>query len=159
MIRVVGVALMAVATLAGCHNRQLKDCGQLPDDTAVGNAGCLLVSDNRLMMVQQQLDGSWATPGGTAEPGERAACTAWRETREETGLTVKVIKPLQILDNGFHVYHCTVLDNVAVTAVDTLEVADQQWLDGEQRAKVVWRFPAQRQIMENLFQELTAAEK
>ena len=61
-----------MALLQGCSVAP-ADCDQLPQDHAVGNAGCLVVVDGSALLVQQRLGGGWSIPGGTAEPGERAA--------------------------------------------------------------------------------------
>ena len=46
----------------------------------------------RLLLVRRGREpgrGLWSLPGGRCEPGEDAAATAVRETREETGLAVR----------------------------------------------------------------------
>ena len=43
----------------------------------------------RLLLVRQSDDGTWSTPGGLIEPGERPADAAVREVWEETGLLVQ----------------------------------------------------------------------
>ena len=40
--------------------------------------------------------GKWSLPGGFVDPGERSKHAARRETREETGLTVKVISTVRV---------------------------------------------------------------
>lgn len=133
------------------------DCAQLPADARVGNAGCLLASDGAVLMVQQRLNGSWALPGGTAESGERAACTAARETREETGLTVQVQLHLLTLDNGFHIYRCAYTGEQALVPQDWIEIRAVAWQDARQRAVVPWRFSAQRDQIEALMRQQEAA--
>jgi 8-oxo-dGTP pyrophosphatase MutT (NUDIX family) len=39
-------------------------------------------------------DGSWVFPKGTPTPGESLEATALREVREETGLDVRIVRPL-----------------------------------------------------------------
>ena len=46
----------------------------------------------RLLLIRRGTEpgrGRWSVPGGRCEPGEDAATTAVRETREETGLVVR----------------------------------------------------------------------
>ena len=139
--------------LLGCAAQQ-QDCGQLEQDQAMGNAGCLIVQGDRLLLVQQQLGGTWGIPGGTADAGERAACTAARETQEETGLTVRVREPLQVLDNGFHIYRCDVDEGGVPQPRDSVEIRAAAWFDAAQRQNLPWRFPAQRGPTEALIQAL-----
>lgn len=129
-----------------------QDCGQLPQDLAAGNAGCLITRPGAVVMVQQQLSGTWAIPGGTAEPGERAACTAARETAEETGFKVNVVEPLVVLDNGFHIYRCDVDPNTEPHRIDALEIRDVQWKSALERAQIEWRFPQYQEVTEALIQ-------
>ena len=131
-------ATMVLGAVTGCGGAPVLDCAQQPQDRHHGNAGCLVVDGGRLLMVQQRITGLWALPGGTAEPGERAVCTAWRETREETGLEVRVGELLHRFDNGFRLYRCTPAEpqqapSAAATGPgDALEIADLGWLDRHQ---------------------------
>ena len=145
--------LMAVLT-AGCTESAV-DCGELAQDKSVGNAGCLVVAQDALAMVQQRRDDSWSIPGGTAESGERAACTAARETREETGLNVRPVKLLQVLDNGFHIYWCENVGDVAMQPRDRLEIRDVAWKRADERGGLVWRFPAEQPLVEALIEANT----
>jgi 8-oxo-dGTP pyrophosphatase MutT (NUDIX family) len=43
----------------------------------------------------------WTLPKGQPEPGERIEQTALREVREETGLTVRLLGPLDVIDYWF----------------------------------------------------------
>lgn len=42
--------------------------------------------------------GHWEFPGGKLEPGEDAAAAAVRECREELGLEVRVLEPLDVVE-------------------------------------------------------------
>lgn len=46
-------------------------------------------------------DGSWVFPKGTPDPGETIEETALREVREETGLTVRIVRPLGTMEYWF----------------------------------------------------------
>jgi len=131
----------------------LADCDQLPKDEWVGNAGCLMVRGDRVLMVQQRLNGSWGLPGGTAESGERAVCTALRETLEETGLKVQVEQHLLTLRGGFHIYRCSAADGQTPDPNDWFEIQSAGWKDSRQRAELPWRFASQRKKIEALIQQ------
>lgn len=109
-------------------------------------------------MVQQRINGHWALPGGTAEQGERAACTAQRETREETGLEIAVGDKLMTLENGFHLYRCYALHDRLSEAIDQVEIAGWEWLNQEQRSQLPWRFEEQHGLIDGLVQQQEALD-
>ena len=44
---------------------------------------------------------TWTLPKGTPDPGETLEQTALREVREETGLTVRILSPLDAIEYSF----------------------------------------------------------
>lgn len=53
----------------------------------------MLIEHGRLLLVRRAMEpekGKWSLPAGYLDPGESPAETAVRETREETGLAVRV---------------------------------------------------------------------
>ena len=144
-------ALFPLALIACQHAP--PDCGELPDDTLVGNAGCMVIHEQRVLMVQQRVTGKWSLPGGTAESGERAACTAQRETREETGLEISPRHRIITLQNGFHLYRCTASSIDHPGTLDALEIADWKFFDEQERKDIPWRFEAQHELIDQLVRE------
>ena len=53
-------------------------------------ASAVVVSSNGVLLVKRQDIESWVLPGGLVDPGETLAQAAIRETREETGLDIKL---------------------------------------------------------------------
>lgn len=49
-------------------------------------ANCILLADDRVLLLQKPRRGWWVAPGGKMEPGETTVETVIREYREETGL-------------------------------------------------------------------------
>ncbi len=60
-----------------------------------GVAGVILNEDKELLL-QQKLDGTWSLPAGMIEPQESPVQALIREIREETGLAVKVDRLLGV---------------------------------------------------------------
>jgi 8-oxo-dGTP pyrophosphatase MutT (NUDIX family) len=55
---------------------------------------------------------TWALPKGTPVPGESREQTALRETREETGLEVRIVEPLDCITYWFVMRHSQVRKTV-----------------------------------------------
>jgi ADP-ribose pyrophosphatase YjhB (NUDIX family) len=64
--------------------------------------GLTLSKDNKILMVQEAVDGKWSLPGGWADIGFSPKETVIKETREETGLEVEVHSLLAVFDKRFH---------------------------------------------------------
>lgn len=65
----------------------------------IGAAAVILAPDDRILMLEQERAGrvEWeAGPGGALEGSESPADCAVRETAEETGLIVRVERPLRV---------------------------------------------------------------
>jgi 8-oxo-dGTP pyrophosphatase MutT (NUDIX family) len=56
--------------------------------------------------------GTWALPKGTPHAGESREQTALRETREETGLHVRIIEPIDSITYWFALRHARVCKTV-----------------------------------------------
>jgi 8-oxo-dGTP diphosphatase len=50
---------------------------------------CVLVKDNKVLLLQKPRRGWWVAPGGKMEPGESVRDSCIREFREETGIYLK----------------------------------------------------------------------
>ena len=53
---------------------------------------------NEILLVKEKADGRWALPGGWSDVGFTPTEIVVKETKEETGYDVRVIRPLAILD-------------------------------------------------------------
>ena len=56
---------------------------------------------HEVLLVGRTSDGSWVFPKGTPSDGETTEETALREVREETGLLVRIIRPLGDMEYWF----------------------------------------------------------
>lgn len=135
----------------------LADCPRVAgqEDDRRANAGCLILHDDKVLLITHRWGGKLGVPGGTREAGELAQCTAHRETLEETGLAVTVGRRLAVMKNGFHLYRCysegALLSEslpVPTSALAEVKALDWYFLDSLDRHS--WRFVYQF----DLFQEV-----
>lgn len=72
--------------------------------TAAAAGGVVLRSaehGREVILVGRTNDRSWVFPKGTPSPGESSQETALREVREETGLEVRILRPLGDMEYWF----------------------------------------------------------
>ncbi|XVV11776.1 NUDIX hydrolase [Actinoplanes sp. CA-131856] len=123
-------------------------------------AAAVIVNDGQVLMVRRRVkEGqlSWQFPAGEVEPGETGEDAAVRETREETGLTVRASGSLGVRvhpNTGRTMIYtaCDVVDGTAYTA-DEEELAEVAWCDrATLAAKVPYPFfgPVQEHLDANL---------
>lgn len=93
-----------------------------------------IISDGRLLLVQEKMDGGWTLPGGWADVGDLPSQAAEREVWEEAGLEVRARRLVGVYDANrtgplelFHAYKlvflCDVLGGTARAGDETLDVA------------------------------------
>ena len=106
----------------------------------VGAEAAVLDDAGRLLICRQPKWDGWTFPGGHIEPGEKAAATAARETKEEAGIDIEVLDLLGVhecLDVG-HYAHSIVFVFVAKikpgqeVRPDGTEVTECRWVTMEQ---------------------------
>lgn len=128
--------------------------GQPPCRTAVDEpdfafaAGCLVRQGERMLVVRHRYGGGLGVPGGRAGSGENAQCVAHRETWEETGVDVVVHEQVKRFGNGFALYRCVPVKDMA-TGADELELPATArneitrviWIDPRATQASDWRFP------------------
>lgn len=90
---------------------------EFPEVPLVGVGG-VVVRDGRVLLVQrgqEPLKGQWSLPGGLLEVGESLEAGVAREVEEETGLQVRPVELIELLDRihrqGTRVrYHYVIAD-------------------------------------------------
>ncbi|HNS53054.1 MAG TPA: NUDIX domain-containing protein [Anaerolineae bacterium] len=68
----------------------------------VGGSAIVRDGAGRVLLIRRGDNGRWALPGGMMEPGERIAECVVRETREETGVEVEVVRLVGIYSDPAH---------------------------------------------------------
>lgn len=95
-------------------------------DTAIG----IIFDDNRskVLVIKRRDIGLWVLPGGGVESGESAEGAVSREVREETGVTVEVLRqvahytPINRLGGRMHIFECRRLSGTLTTGSETAKV-------------------------------------
>ncbi len=91
---------------------------------------------------REPMAGSWSLPGGAIELGETAAEACAREVREETGLKVEVIAPIETVDiilrdeAGRVRFHYLIVDMLCRATGE--EAAGGELRAGEDASDAVW---------------------
>lgn len=156
------LAGLALAGLAAACAESPPPCrvDTLHADTRRGDAGCLIASDEKVLLVVHRIGGKLGFPGGGAHGDELAQCAAHRETWEETGLDVTVGPLVREFREGFLLYACdpggevTSTSAPALEAWSNLEVTELVWRDAARETTWRdWRFPAQRRAARDLVPE------
>ena len=113
-------AIFAVLTLFACSqsspnapvcrvsDRLLSQQNQVGENSPAPliAAACLVKTNNKVLLVEHRLSGKLDFPGGGVLENESVACTAHRETWEETGFNVEVTQYLSTTPNGLAIFGC-----------------------------------------------------
>jgi len=92
-----------------------------------------VIKDNKILLIQERMDGKWAMPGGWVDLGNAPASAAEREVWEESGYRVKAQKVIAVIDANhiepFEFYHafkiiflCELIDGEPQTSHETMAV-------------------------------------
>lgn len=94
-----------------------------------------ILQDDKVLLVKERADGLWTLPGGFADVSETPSQAVIRETKEESGYNVKIIRLLALWDkfkhnhplNWPHIYkcffHCEYLSGEAKENIEISDIA------------------------------------
>lgn len=57
---------------------------------------CVIIKDNKMLLVREKAENTWETPGGRVEVGEKVEQALHREVLEETGYEIEIVAPVSI---------------------------------------------------------------
>jgi 8-oxo-dGTP pyrophosphatase MutT (NUDIX family) len=103
------------------------------ETVAASGAACVVIVEERLLVIRHRPSGRLDLPGGRSKSGESARCTAQRETWEETGLEVRVG---EALGGRANLFRCTPLQAVSPASDPPL-----RWWSAVEASAVLWVDP------------------
>jgi len=131
--------LVSIAFLSSCSAHR-KECivDSQWKDVRSGQGGCLVVYQDRLLVVRDRASGKLKVPGAHADLGEFAQCAAYRVTLEQTGFEV-IVKRLRLrMPGNFNIYECTLAQG---RSPDLSEVEKFSYFANSQISEVLWVNP------------------
>lgn len=119
-IRIREIAAEIMATGGRVETGEVLDllCGETGYATPKVDVRGVVFQDDKLLLVEEVMDGGWTVPGGWADVNESPGESVVREVREESGYETRPVKVLAVYDRSkhghtpafpFHVYKLFVL--------------------------------------------------
>ena len=147
-------AIILAVLLVACSEAppELPFCRQsVKESTPIASpAGCIIIQERYLLVVKHRLSGKYDIPAGQGLTNETAACTAHRETFEETGLNVEVTALISQSATGLQFFSCQKhqgfnAPNSAppVPFWSSHEISHVEWIDPYSITSKDWRFADQ----------------
>src|ERR1700733_3968345 len=92
------------------------------------SVACILFRDSKILLIKRRDIPVWVLPGGGIDQGEKPETAACRETEEETGYQVKIVRkiaeysPTNRLAKLTHFYEVAVVGGAPKTGAETRAV-------------------------------------
>jgi 8-oxo-dGTP diphosphatase len=89
---------------------------------------CILILDDKALLIQRRDIPVWVLPGGGIDPGESPESAACREMEEETGLKIEIIRkvaeytPINKLARFTHFYEVRKIGGTLSTGPETFDL-------------------------------------
>jgi len=71
-------------------------------------AAAIIIQDQKLLLVKQKNRDYWTPPGGLVDTGETPEEACVRETREEIGVDITILAPLETQERWWSERHCKI---------------------------------------------------
>ncbi|RLE48945.1 MAG: hypothetical protein DRJ31_06185 [Candidatus Methanomethylicota archaeon] len=107
--------------------------------------GVVIIRNGKILLVKRKKDpgkGLWSIPGGLVRLGEKLEDAAKREVKEETGLTISIVRLIDVVDvihedqDGRIEYHYVLVDYLGEVANGVLrpgsDVDEVRWFKLEE---------------------------
>ena len=96
-----------MSLVSGISEEEIHACYTLAKEYATPKVDVRAVIFNdqdEVLLVREKLDGRWSIPGGWSDVGYSPKEVAVKETKEETGLDVRVVRLLAVMDKRCHAH-------------------------------------------------------
>jgi len=133
----------------------------VPTHPLRSSGAAILNSQGRVLVLCLEGDETWSLPKGTVEPGETLEQTAVREVHEETGLRVRLVRPLRDVSYSFYWppagvnYHKTVAYFLAEPVGGEVRpepgFEEARWVSHDEALRLL-RWPNDRDVVSNAFE-------
>ncbi len=132
----------------------------VPTNPLRSSGAAIVNSEGRVLLLCLEGDETWSLPKGTVEPGETMEQTALREVHEETGLEVRLVRPLREVSYAFYWppagvnYHKTVAYFLAEPVGGEVRpepgFEEARWVTHEEALRLL-RWPNDRDVVSRAF--------
>lgn len=120
-VRAISIEMMAAYTHTPLEAIPELFAGETGYQTPKVDIRAVIFRDDKILMVQEQVDQCWSLPGGWADIGYSPAEMAVKEAQEEAGITVRPVRLLGIVDKRkhphppgpYHIYKMFILCEIA----------------------------------------------
>ena len=124
------------------------------------SCGCIIIKDNKVLLVYEKRACCWGFPKGHMEEGETEIETALREVKEEVGLDVKINKNKRYILNYIindeidktTVLYLATTKNEKITIQES-EIGDAKWYDLSEATKIL-TFTNSKEVFKKVIEEL-----
>ena len=124
------------------------------------SCGCIIINDNKVLLVYEKRGNFWGFPKGHVEKGETEIETALREVKEEVGLDVKINENKRYFLNyqiNNEIDKTTILYlakplNTIVSMQET-EIENYKWCSFDEAINVL-TFDSSKELLKNAIGEI-----
>jgi len=146
-------------------NKKATIVNQATDNHLYGNAGCIVKKEGHILVVKLRKIEKWDIPAGKPLPGESASDTAKRETLEEAGVKVQIVRLLYFIEapkeGNLYIYEAVPLNKtlplntpLKINSLQVQEIREARFLPIDELNQGNFRYPAILPKVIDLFQSI-----